>query len=242
MVERCLQEGDYVMLVRPPSLTWLRTQPMKVSVWDRPCIGIKPEAFTGFHSDFDGDEARCYPLSSEGSLWEASNWVVPELSKFSEGRKMMRDLGLSPDTDMPEDHACFVEFTTLSSKQLKDGDCGLYFGEQSRNPKVPPESVQAAREELTFCMFEQLCYAKVKAASSSWCANVDGTLMCLISPQRVTGVGVTSVMGAYNPQILEKVASSQRHRVCTEALRSVMGFYGCYYSEPEVHDLAYVFS
>ncbi|KAJ0268804.1 hypothetical protein COL940_013041 [Colletotrichum noveboracense] len=136
MVERCLQEGDYVMLVRPPSLTWLSTQPMKVSIWDRPCVGIKPEAFTGFHGDFDGDEAHCYPLSSEGSLWEASNWVVPELSKFSEGRKMMRDLGLSPDTDMPEDHACFVEFTTLSSKQLKDGDCGLYFGEQSRNPKV----------------------------------------------------------------------------------------------------------
>ncbi|KAF4881305.1 hypothetical protein CGCF415_v015613 [Colletotrichum fructicola] len=66
--------------------------------------------------------------------------------------------------------------------------------------------------------------------------------MCLISPQKVTGVGVASVVGAYNPQILEEVAASKRHRVCTETLRSVMGFYGCDYSEPEVHDLAHVFS
>ncbi|KAF5498158.1 hypothetical protein CGCA056_v014993 [Colletotrichum aenigma] len=66
--------------------------------------------------------------------------------------------------------------------------------------------------------------------------------MCLISPQKVTGVRVASVVGAYNPQILEEVAASKRHYVCTEAFRSVMGFYGCDYSEPEVHDLAHMFS
>ncbi|KAF4868082.1 hypothetical protein CGCSCA1_v012751 [Colletotrichum siamense] len=49
-------------------------------------------------------------------------------------------------------------------------------------------------------------------------------------------------MGAYNPQILEKVVAHKCHRVCSEAIRSVMGFYGCDYSAPEVHDLAHVFS
>lgn len=136
MVERCIKEGDYVMLVRPPSLTWLSTQPMTVRFWDRPCIGIKPEAFSGFHGDFDGDEAHCYPLSSPEALWEASNWVVPELDKFTDGRRMMADLGLVPDTDPLDDHASFIEFTTLSARQLVDNGNTLYFGEQSRNPKV----------------------------------------------------------------------------------------------------------
>ncbi|GJD05436.1 hypothetical protein ColKHC_14261 [Colletotrichum higginsianum] len=109
---------------------------MRVKFWDRPCIGIKPEAFAGFHGDYDGDEAHCYPLSSPDSLWEASNWVVPELEQFARGRRMMKELGLQPDTLKPEDHSHFVEYTILSSRQLAEGEDGLYFGEESRNPKV----------------------------------------------------------------------------------------------------------
>lgn len=136
MVERTLREGDYAVLVRAPSLTWLCTQPMIVRFWDRPTIGVKPETFSAFHGDYDGDEAHLYPVSSPASLWEARNWITPKMDKFVKGRALMDKLGLTSDTLKPDDHSHFVEYTTLSSKQLMSNEVHLTFGDLTRNPDV----------------------------------------------------------------------------------------------------------
>lgn len=130
--ERCLQEGDYVLLVRPPSLTWESVQPVKVAVWDRPAIGIKPELFSAQHGDYDGDEAHIYPVTSNGSLWEAQHWVSPRLEKFDRARQKMTELGMT-NALWIDDHSKFINFTTLSAKQLHDGASSLTYGNDSRN-------------------------------------------------------------------------------------------------------------
>lgn len=154
-LEASLQENDWVIVVRPPSLHLGNTQPLRVRFWDKDVIGIHPETFSMYHGDFDGDEAQVYPVYDLDSIAECEAWTVLPLDKFVNGRQMY-DI-MCPEfkktymnTDVPQhikekrldvvsrmkcddNRAEFLEYTTLSAKQLSEGNKKLHFGEVSRN-------------------------------------------------------------------------------------------------------------
>lgn len=153
--EDTLQEGDMVILVRPPSLGIYNTQPLKVVFWNNQCIGIHPETFSAYHGDFDGDEAQMYPIYESDSIQESQGWSVMPLPAFEEGRKVFatvypmlydnrithKDLDnimsvrghLYGQQSYDKSRARFINFTTLSSAQMMQSNHKLVFGKHSRN-------------------------------------------------------------------------------------------------------------
>ncbi|KAJ4002535.1 hypothetical protein NW766_012860 [Fusarium irregulare] len=138
-VETNLKEWDWVIVVRPPSLHFGNTQPMRIRFWKKDCIGIHPETFSMFHGDFDGDEAHIYPVFDVDSIAECEAWDVLPLATFQIGRAKLKsvrkDMGL-PESIMYADddsNAKFIEYTTMSAKQIADHSVKLVLGEQSRN-------------------------------------------------------------------------------------------------------------
>jgi hypothetical protein len=134
-----LQEGDWVIACRPPSLSYGNTQPLKVVYWHKDCIGIHPETFSAFHGDFDGDETHLNPVYDKDSIRECESWNILPLTAFTQGRKLFNEImsnnkrmALLPE-ESDENHAKFLEYTTLSAAQLKDGSHRLVFGNYSRN-------------------------------------------------------------------------------------------------------------
>lgn len=138
-VEDHLREGDWVIVVRPPSLHFGNTQPMKVKYWKHDCAGIHPESFSVFHGDFDGDEIQMYPVYNPGSINECESWQQLPLPAFIKGREVYNSYvsqlrGSSSRLAFCEDgEAHFIRFTTLSSKQIMEKPPNLAFGEYSRN-------------------------------------------------------------------------------------------------------------
>lgn len=158
-IETSLQEGDWVIAVRPPSLHLGNTQPLRVVFWDADCAGVHPETFSAFHGDFDGDEIQQYPVYNKGSIQECEAWEILPLQNFVDGRrmynKMLQQMKQRDTSNMTEDEkselesqlmsmeahceehrAIFLEYSTLSSKQLKEGGHKLYFGDLSRSKSV----------------------------------------------------------------------------------------------------------
>lgn len=79
-----LFEGDYVLLIRPPSLWYGNTQPKKVVKWNNASIGFHPFNCDAYHADFDGDEGHIYPIGNALSIEEASHWIRPKMHKMEE--------------------------------------------------------------------------------------------------------------------------------------------------------------
>lgn len=138
-VEDHLREGDWVIVVRPPSLHFGNTQPMKVKYWKHECAGIHPESFSVFHGDFDGDEIQIYPVYNPGSIDECESWQQLPLPAFVKGRDVynsyvsqLRQNSLQLKR-CDEGEADFIRFTTLSSRQMIAGPPKLAFGEYTRN-------------------------------------------------------------------------------------------------------------
>lgn len=132
--ERTLEEGDYVMLIRPPPLNIWNTQPMKIRFWNNDCIGVHPETFTMLHGDFDGDEAHLMALLHPLSIQECEAWSVPSNEKFDEGREeYIRDNNIL-ETDEDYWHRCeFMNTTTVSSGQMSKAVMKAAYGNISRN-------------------------------------------------------------------------------------------------------------
>ncbi|KAL9122210.1 MAG: hypothetical protein Q9187_001227 [Circinaria calcarea] len=133
-----IQEGDWIMLVRPPPLTIANTQPLKVRYWDLECIGIHPETFTMFHGDYDGDEAQVTPIFDKDSISECEQWTLVPFQNFKKARELYNSL--APDlqkheSPCSESSMAFIENTTLSAKQLKNGTADLVFGDLARMKK-----------------------------------------------------------------------------------------------------------
>lgn len=138
-VESDLKENDWVIVVRPPSLHFGNTQPIRIKFWNNDCIGIHPETFSMLHGDFDGDEAHIYPVYDVNSIAECESWDILPLAAFQVGRKVFKELRDSLGNkdyelyDNDDSNAKFIEYTTVSSKQLKDGGLKLALGKYSRN-------------------------------------------------------------------------------------------------------------
>lgn len=132
--ERCLREGDYVILGRPPSLSIYNNQPLKVKFWSRETIGVHPEVFSHLGGDYDGDEAHVYPLSLPSSIKEAESWVVPPFPKFDKARQMFSSLGLgNPISRNLRGDMEFIQYTTLSASQMCLAKDTLELGDLTRN-------------------------------------------------------------------------------------------------------------
>lgn len=138
-IETNLKEGDWVITVRPPSLHFGNTQPMKVKFWNKDCIGIHPETFSMFHGDFDGDEVHIYPVYDINSIAECESWDILPMTSFQIGRKRFNDecIKLNFDNGLldkdDDNNGKFLEYTTLSAKQIRENSYKLVLGEYSRN-------------------------------------------------------------------------------------------------------------
>lgn len=133
-IERELQEGDYVMFERPPSLSKYNNQPFKVMFWDKECIGIHPKVFSYFHGDYDGDEGHVYVLGSKPSISEAMLWVHPLDRDLELALEYVRDdNGTGYIWDGTEGDMRFIESTTLSFDEIQEGKKKLAIGDYTRN-------------------------------------------------------------------------------------------------------------
>jgi len=144
--ERCLEEGDYAMVERPPSLTKLNNQPFRVLFWNKECMGVHPAIIDAFSGDYDGDELHLYALGTEAAISEAREWKPPLNPKFLRARFVMGDAFPSAYTSASSDGDLeFLKYTTLSFKQIEEGSLSLLVGDLTRNKA---EHLEMFRERL----------------------------------------------------------------------------------------------
>lgn len=133
-VERSLEEGDYVMAERAPSLSKYNNQPLKVKFWDIEAMGMHPKVFSFFHGDYDGDEGHGYALGDPRSIAEAAAWRMPLDAKLTRAEKYMHDNFPGKCRLVPEGGGMeFMNFNTLSFSEIKEGKTGLAMGDWVRN-------------------------------------------------------------------------------------------------------------
>lgn len=119
-VEDYIREGDYVIVVRPPSLWHGNVQPMKVVVWNRECFGLAPSLCEDYHADFDGDEMQIFFIGTPEAIEECKRWNRLTPNKFKHAVETMR---LPKDIHKGEENIItrFMEHSTMSMKELMDG-------------------------------------------------------------------------------------------------------------------------
>lgn len=81
-VEDTLKEGDFIMVVRPPSLWAGNDQPMKVVFWEHECFGPSASNLDEYHGDNDGDEMQIYLVTEPESIKECEKWKQLRPDKF----------------------------------------------------------------------------------------------------------------------------------------------------------------
>lgn len=132
--ETTVKEGDWAIVVRPPSLSIRNVQPMRYVFWEFDCAGIHPEAFSAFHGDYDGDELHTIPVFEPASVAECELWDIPPSRDFAEGRKMYKDMTKDAEYDPESDNMCeFINYSTISAREMVEGVPDLVFGKVSRN-------------------------------------------------------------------------------------------------------------
>lgn len=132
--EATVKEGDWCIVIRPPSLSVQNFQPMRYVFWEHDCAGIHPEAFAGFHGDFDGDELHTMPVFSPESVRECEAWEVPPLRDFTIGRELLAR-SVAEETPVPgDDNRCeFIEYSTVSACEMYNEVPQLLLGAVSRS-------------------------------------------------------------------------------------------------------------
>lgn len=118
ITERRLKAGDWVILVRPPSLTHNSVQPMRVVIWEEPTLGISHDDVSMFHGDFDGDEMHIYPVYRPESIRECESWMHETNRDFAKAREVMATRAADRAGTGLYD---FMKFTTMSMRQIMLG-------------------------------------------------------------------------------------------------------------------------
>lgn len=144
--EKHLEEGDYVMLERPPSLTKYNNQPFVVGYWDKECIGVHPTVFGHFHGDYDGDEVQLYALGTAASVREAQEWTHPVNQKFVAARRIVNDCARNSTIDV-DNHGDmeFMRYSTISFGQISAGVKATPLGDLVR---CKDEHLELLRERM----------------------------------------------------------------------------------------------
>jgi hypothetical protein len=127
--ERTLQEGDYVMLERAPSLSKFNNQPLRVAFWNIECLGVHPKVFSFFHGDYDGDECQLYALAFPKSLVEAREWKAPLDRNLCAAERYMHESFPGVCAVVEEGGGMeFLDYTTLSFGEIAEGRKSLPMG------------------------------------------------------------------------------------------------------------------
>lgn len=128
--ERSVHDGDWCIVVRPPSLTHMSTQPMRIRLWNTPTMGISPDDVGFWHGDFDGDEMHIYPVYEEDSIAECERWSRSGHKAFSVEAEKLRCTGYtSADSGKP---LPFIPMTTVPMSHLRDGKPATEFAAGAR--------------------------------------------------------------------------------------------------------------
>lgn len=135
--EVCLKDGDWVVLVRPPSLGHSNVQPFRVRLWDKPCLGLYPGHCSEYHGDFDGDEMQMYHLSSEDAVTECEAWVPigrdPFLEPASKYARLVQDhLKDSKKKCLPRSKGTFMQASNVSIEEIESGHSLPQLSKESR--------------------------------------------------------------------------------------------------------------
>ena len=148
--ETNIQDGDWVILVRPPSLGHANVQPLKVRLWDKPCIGLYPGHCAEYHADFDGDEMQFYHVSSKSSVLECEQWCPVSEDPFASARALHSKLRAN-SSEITEDSSSggtFVEASNMSVQEILEGHPSPLLSSESRmKPDMVMEFAQRLRTE-----------------------------------------------------------------------------------------------
>lgn len=119
-IEDSLKEGDWIIVVRPPSLWAGNVQPMKVVLWDHECFGLSPSKADEYHADHDGDEMQIYFIGEAESIEECKLWKSLGSNKFElciNNSKFPQSAYSGEESIMKH----FMVHSTMSVKELLDG-------------------------------------------------------------------------------------------------------------------------
>jgi len=153
-----VNEGDYAIGVRPPVLWAGNVQPLRVRLWDRPCIGLSPHNCHEYHGDFDGDELQLYFIKHRASALECMKWTLTSTPQFSMDRIREDNPGLTSCVE-----TTFMESTTMCTSSVLRRDPVNY---TMRISKVKQQNFPMYDEILRSCVDPEAFYvASVKGIS-----------------------------------------------------------------------------
>ncbi|KNZ58810.1 DNA-directed RNA polymerase [Puccinia sorghi] len=139
-----MKEGEWVVLVRPPSLGHSNVQPFRVRIWDKPCI-LYPGHCSEYHGEFDGDEMQVYHVSSEDSVAECESWAPVGRDPFLEPTSTyLRLLGGTK----PKNKGAFMQASNMSIEEIEAGHPMPLLSRESRmRPDMLMEFAQRVKEK-----------------------------------------------------------------------------------------------
>lgn len=144
---RNVSEGDYAILIRPPSLSIKSVQPVRIRFWDKTCMGVSPYIVKAFDGDYDGDEMHVFPVYSENSINECKNWINTKHKKFDMAFDIFRTLSIEDksyptfdDIDSTFEHKIeptfeFMNHTTMPFDEIFNGSLQPLLAEETRTTK-----------------------------------------------------------------------------------------------------------
>lgn len=132
MGERHVEDGDWCILIRPPSLTYLSTEPMRVRLWDVPTLGISPDDVGYWHGDFDGDEMHMYPIYDKESIEECERWSRSGHAPFKVEADKLESMGYINVNGRPFP---FMNMTNVPMSHIRDGGKMPEFSKGARMKK-----------------------------------------------------------------------------------------------------------
>lgn len=111
-----VEDGDYAIAVRPPSLSIKSVQPVRITFWNETCLGISPYILKAFDGDYDGDEMHVFPVYSRASIQECAEWTNTPNLKFDKAAKIYAE---SKIADKGLSQYSFMDHTTMSFDEIR---------------------------------------------------------------------------------------------------------------------------
>ena len=97
---------------------------------------MHPKVFSYFHGDYDDDEYYMYAIGSPKFIAEAREWGVPLDGKLCKAERYMEKNFPGECSTEPEGGGMeFMEYTTLSFREILDGRLDLPMGDWVRCKK-----------------------------------------------------------------------------------------------------------
>lgn len=124
-----VKSGDRAILIRPPSLTQRSVQPVIIEYWNETCMGVSAELLKALEGDFDGDECHVYPVYSDEAVEECKQWKNTPNVQFEKAREIFQDTRI---LEKENQLMSFMEHTTMSFDQIREGDYIPLMAEQTR--------------------------------------------------------------------------------------------------------------